>query len=179
MSDTPRTDERVKFVRGGGSPDRIEHLCRELERELAAANKQLAEFTRLINDDGGLNTFEQHRDILIDAMGALNAAPMWAEENNALKTALAAANKRADEAERDAKLLREQNAQLTDLNQEQFLKLEYLMPIYKAAKALSDEAQEYDFDDGLGQGALQECWDELNAAFEPKTEAIAEVLKNG
>jgi len=67
-----------------------------------------------------------------------------------------------------------ENDALAGLNQDQFLELEYLRPIFHAAKKLYDEAEEYDFPDG---GMLQELWDALADAFEPKTEAIDAAIK--
>ena len=73
-------------------------------------------------------------------------------------------------------LLEKQNEAFTDLNHTQYLELEYLRPIAKAAENLLYESEEYDFDDGLGQGAAQSHWDELASTLEPATDAIEEVL---
>lgn len=70
-------------------------------------------------------------------------------------------------AQRGTRRLDAQIDGLTQLNHGQFLELEYLRPIAEAAKALSDEAEEYDFPDGMGQGAPQQYWDALNSALNP------------
>lgn len=73
-------------------------------------------------------------------------------------------------------LLRRENVALSELNHGQFLELEYLRPIVKAAENLLYESEEYDFDDGLGKGAAQSHWDDLAGTLEPATDAIKEVL---
>ncbi len=69
-----------------------------------------------------------------------------------------------------------ENELITALNHWQFLELEYLRPIFKAAHELYANSEEYDFDDGLGRGAPQDLWDALASSFEPATEAIAAVV---
>lgn len=44
--------------------------------------------------------------------------------------------------------------------------VEALRKVYEAAHELMCQAEEYDFDDGLGKGAAQEHWDTLDAAIE-------------
>ena len=73
-------------------------------------------------------------------------------------------------------LVTKQNETITQLNHAQFLELEYLRPIVKAAENLLYESEEYDFDDGLGKGAAQSHWDDLASTLEPATDAIEEVL---
>lgn len=73
-------------------------------------------------------------------------------------------------------LLITENATIFELNQAQFLELEYLRPIVKAAENLLYESEEYDFDDGLGKGAAQSHWDALASTLEPATDAIEEML---
>lgn len=49
-----------------------------------------------------------------------------------------------------------------------------LLPIQKvinAARDLNDQSEEYSFDDGLGRGALQQLWDDLDTALEEYYEA--------
>jgi len=44
-----------------------------------------------------------------------------------------------------------------------------LLPIQKvinAARILNEESEEYSFDDGLGRGAPQQLWDDLDTALE-------------
>lgn len=65
---------------------------------------------------------------------------------------------------------------ITELNHAQFLELEYLRPIGVAAEQLFAESEEYEFDDGLGKGALQEYWDELSATLENMTDAQKTIL---
>lgn len=79
--------------------------------------------------------------------------------------------------EAECERLRNIERQLTDLNQTQFLELEWLRPIANAAKDLSDNAEEYDFPDGLGQGADQQYWEALDTALEPATDAIDAAIK--
>lgn len=73
-------------------------------------------------------------------------------------------------------MLRAENAAIAGLNHDQFLELEYLRPIFSAAKRLYEEAEEYDFPDGMGQGAPQDYWDALADALEPETPAIEEAI---
>lgn len=45
-----------------------------------------------------------------------------------------------------------------------------LRRVHRAAETLYQEAEEYDFDDGMGQGALQDYWDALADAFDAMEE---------
>ena len=48
-------------------------------------------------------------------------------------------------------------------------RLAYLEPIYTAAQALADEGREYDFADiGLGRGAPNSYWEDLDEALDPE-----------
>jgi len=62
--------------------------------------------------------------------------------------------------------LADENGEITDLNQTQFLELERLRRISAAAHRLYDESEEYEFDDGLGRGAPQDLWDALSTELE-------------
>ena len=77
---------------------------------------------------------------------------------------------------RDAERWQKQTDAITDLNHDQFLELEYLRRIRDAADTLCAESEEYDFDDGMGRGALQQYWDDLFDVFEPQTDAIEECI---
>lgn len=44
--------------------------------------------------------------------------------------------------------------------------------LIQACNRLSDEAEEYDFDDGMGRGALQTYWDDFEAALERARESL-------
>ena len=67
---------------------------------------------------------------------------------------------------------------LAELNQKQFLELEYLRPIAHAGHRLYIESEEFEFDDGMGRGAQQTYWDDLARTFEPTTDAIEDVLSS-
>ena len=75
----------------------------EATRALAA---QLAELQKLINDDGSLTTFEEHRDILTDAMHALNQQNVLLEREDVLRAQLA-------EQEREIARLRQEVRRLS------------------------------------------------------------------
>lgn len=93
-----------------------------------------------------------------------------------MRDQIGARNKRISELEELYKCRDGEVDALAELNQKQFLELEYLRPIVKAAENLLYESEEYDFDDGLGKGAGQNHWDDLAATLEPATEAIEEML---
>lgn len=49
--------------------------------------------------------------------------------------------------------------------------IERLRRVEKAAQALADEGQEYDFDDiGLGRGAPNSYWEDLDEALDPEVD---------
>ena len=73
-------------------------------------------------------------------------------------------------------LVSTENEIIARRNHEQFLELEYLRPIFKAAENLLSEAEEYELDDGLGKGASQSYWDALSDAIEPSTDAIGDAI---
>lgn len=85
---------------------------------------------------------------------------------------LAGVEKERDALRAEVERLRKESDALADMNHGQFLELEYLRRVERAANALYAESEEHDFDDGLGQGAPQQYWDALADAFEPQTEAI-------
>lgn len=45
----------------------------------------------------------------------------------------------------------------------------------KSCNRLSEEAEEYNFDDGMGRGALQNYWDEFEDALEKARDVIGNV----
>tara|TARA_R110002126_G_scaffold284477_1_gene434211 strand:- start:247 stop:609 length:363 start_codon:yes stop_codon:yes gene_type:complete len=83
-----------------------------------------------------------------------------------------------EKAEAELAAIKAERDEIAKLNHGQFLQLEYLRRVEVAAHELYTQAEEYDFPDGLGQGAAQELWDALATAFEPETEAIAEEIRN-
>lgn len=85
-------------------------------------------------------------------------------------------NEEMEKADTRESLARQECDAIADLNHTQFLELEYLRPIVKAAETLLYESEEYDFDDGLGKGAAQSHWDDLASTLEPATDAIEQVL---
>ena len=167
MSDTPRTDKLFDMVsdreqpdggRWGDTPSKwsyeaildLTDFCRTLERELAAIKSQPVPVEPL-------EVFKFAIDIDTPV-----ANFVLKDDYDTLQSALQVAQQ-----ERDA---------FVDLNHNQFLELEYLRPIFKAAENLLFESEEYDFDDGLGKGAAQTHWDALADALEPATDAIEEVV---
>ena len=61
---------------------------------------------------------------------------------------------------------------ITELNHAQWLALGKASLLVAACNRLSGEAEEFDFDDGLGRGAPQAYWDEFEDALEQAAEAI-------
>ena len=61
---------------------------------------------------------------------------------------------------------------ITELNHAQWLALGKASLLIAACNRLSGEAEEFDFDDGLGRGAPQAYWDEFEDALEQAAEAI-------
>jgi hypothetical protein len=53
--------------------------------------------------------------------------------------------------------------------------IETYKKVVQAASALLCSSEEYDFDDGMGKGAPQECWDYLIGALEPFEEEMSDV----
>lgn len=87
-------------------------------------------------------------------------------------------NKRISELEELYKCRDGEVDALAELNQKQFLELEYLRPIAHAGHRLYIESEEFEFDDGMGRGAQQTYWDDLASTFEPTTDAIEDVLNS-
>lgn len=48
---------------------------------------------------------------------------------------------------------------------------ENLLRVERAARQLYEETEEYDFPDGMGKGAIQQYWDELDTALEQASNA--------
>lgn len=73
---------------------------------------------------------------------------------------------------RDALFIAEKTGESWPLNSmakeigELLAEYDALRRVATAADKLSFEAQEYDFDDGLGQGAPQSFWDDLSEALD-------------
>ena len=61
---------------------------------------------------------------------------------------------------------------ITELNHAQWLALGKASLLIAACNRLSGEAEEFDFDDGLGRGAPQAYWDEFEDTLEQAAEAI-------
>lgn len=100
-----------------------------------------------------------------------------AKEVISLRTTLAEAVRREREALTEIDRAKAENDEISQLNHGQYLELEYLRRVEAAAHELHTQAEEYDFPDGLGQGASQDLWDALADALEPETEAIAEAIR--
>lgn len=77
---------------------------------------------------------------------------------------------------REARLQQECDT-ITELNHAQWLALGKASLLVAACNRLSAEAEEFDFDDGLGRGAQQAFWDEFESALEHASEAIDEANK--
>lgn len=61
---------------------------------------------------------------------------------------------------------------IAELNHAQWLALGKASLLVAACNRLSAEAEEFDFDDGLGRGAQQAYWDEFESALEHAMEAV-------
>lgn len=83
----------------------------------------------------------------------------------------------ADHADHVA-ALRAENEAITDINVAQFLELEHLRRVFRASETLIAEAEEYDFDDSLGQGAPQQYWDALTTEIDTMSDAQEEARKH-
>ena len=154
MSETPRTYKKLFD---------LALIVAHDDKCTDARTEELAKHARDLETE--LAAMKIERDTWRFKAGQMHLLYLETEDEN---TKLSAENLR----------LSEENATITGLNQGQFLELEYLRKVHKAAHALYTESEEYDFDDGLGKGAGQQYWDDLADAFEPETDAIAEELDN-
>ena len=154
MSETPRTYKKLFD---------LALIIAHDDKCTDARTEELAKHARDLETE--LAAMKIERDTWRFKAGQMHLLYLETEDEN---TKLSAENLR----------LSEENDTITGLNQGQFLELEYLRKVHKAAHALYTESEEYDFDDGLGKGAGQQYWDDLADAFEPETDAIAEELDN-
>ena len=78
MSDTPRTNARVKqMIDNGQSAEGLEYFARQLERELNAANDRIKRL------DGHIERLESIGDSLFDGVTRIEAEQRWRKAKEA------------------------------------------------------------------------------------------------
>jgi hypothetical protein len=137
----------------------------ELRRELAAARAEAGQLRELLNvyNLGGWTDAER---LLKERDAARAELAEWAKKAEAWVASPEAAQRLEGYRELGARAAAAENERDSLRAQ-----LERAMKVVEEAKELWANSEEYDFDEGLGRGAEQQWWDNLDRAIEEWKEA--------